>query len=341
MKSKKKIVVIKDNTMSTDQAERFFEFKKYGACIQIVEDYPGIDRDTFLNNYLKMEAQGPDSLPLSKNIMEAAKDANALVSLISPIHSEVVNTAKELECIFIMRSGLENVDVSNASAHGIKVVNAAGRLAVPVSEFTIGLIISEFRNIARSHANVMQGGFNQNFCNASYSSIIKGKKIGIVGCGAIGKRVAGILSAMEANILVYDPYIDDKDIKAWGHVPVSLETLFSESDIITIHYRLTTETKDLIKKKHIDLMKPTAILVNTSRAGLVNENALIEALEQHKIGGAALDVFHTEPLPEDYPLLKLDNVTLTAHIAGTSSDIFSITFDVIKGKIINYLNGSI
>ena len=152
--------------------------------------------------------------------------------------------------------------------------------------------------------------FDNDFANAKYSVNLKGKNIGIVGCGAVGRRVANVMKAFEANVLVYDPYMEKDVIREMGYTPVELDELCSASDVISVHYRLTPETEGLIGPQQFALMKPSCYLINTARAGLVDEKSLMDALTEHKIAGAGLDVFHQEPLKEDNPLLSLIDIRI-------------------------------
>ena len=295
-----------------------------------------IIKDGFSKMFLQMEQGGPDSLPINEDMVRKAKDADIVISHISAVSSRVLETAEHLEAVCILRSGVENVNLEKAFAHGVKIVNAPGRLAVPVSEYTVGMIISEMKNISRSFADIRNGGFTRVFLNSDYSVNIAGKTIGIIGCGAIGQKVAKVLSVMGADIIVYDGYMPDEAIRNLGYTPVGLNELFEKADVIALHYRLTDESEGMIGKEQFDRMKPTAFFVNTARAGLVDEQALIDALTERRIGGAALDVYQTEPLPEDHPFRKLDNVTVTSHLAGTCSDVFDITFDIMKQALTKY-----
>ena len=337
---KKKVVLIRDLSMrgpknNLDYFKNILE-NEYGVETMYVEDRPDMPPEDFSKMFLQMETQGPDSLPVNKEMVEAMRDADFVISHISAISSEAVNNAKKLSAVCILRSGVENVNVKNATEHGIKVVNAPGRLAIPVSEFTVGLIISEMKNIARAHAKMMQGDFSKGFYNQNFTYSISGNKVGIIGYGTIGKRVAAIMKTMEAKVLVFDPYVDRKIIEDNGFEYVSLNDLCREADVITVHYRLTPETENLIGKEQFDLMKPHAFFFNTARAGLVEEEALIDALVNHKIGGAGIDVFHQEPLPPDHPFFKLDNITMTSHLAGTSSDSFVVTCGIMEAAIRHY-----
>lgn len=335
----KKIVVMEDFTVRGTKMMHKYDVltQKYGAEIRYIHVQKNIkDGDAFADMFLKMEKNGPDVVDEEEELLEAIQDADILISHISAISTKAVNSAENLEAVCIMRSGVENINVSNATEKGIKVINAPGRLAVPVSEFTIGLMIAEMKNIARSHQRMQNGDFDNQFVNADYSVNLKGKNVGLVGCGAVGARVAKVLKAFEANVLVYDPYMADEKIRELGYRPMELNDLCKEADVISIHYRLTPETEGLIGAEQFALMKPTCFLINTARAGLVDEKSLMDALENHKIGGAGLDVFHQEPLPESHPLLKMENVTVTNHLAGHCSNIFEMTMDIMLATLEHY-----
>lgn len=327
----KKIVLIKDWTIQGDELFESFRFLEtdYGCNLEVVNVQEGYDEDKFQEMFLKMEKGGPDAIKDEPQLVASMKNANIVISHISAVPTTGVNHAENLEAVCILRSGVENINIQNASQKGVKVINTPGRLAVPVSEFTIGLIIAEIKNIARGDARVKNGDFQRNFPNKGYCFNLKGKNIGLVGCGAVGSRVAKILDAFEANVLIYDPYLGEDRISSMGYSAVSLNELCERADIISIHYRLTPETVGLIGKQQFALMKPNCFLINTARAGLVDEEALMDALKNRKIGGAGLDVFHEEPLPKGHPLLSLDNVTLTPHLAGSCSDIFQVTVDIM------------
>ncbi|MBC5689518.1 2-hydroxyacid dehydrogenase [Mediterraneibacter sp. NSJ-55] len=334
----KKVVVMEDFT-TPDGRMHVYDIlaEKYGAEVKYVKVQKYIkDGDDFSKMFLNMEKNGPDVIPEEEELLEEIKDANIVISHISAISTKAVNSAKNLEAVCIMRSGVENVNVENAAKRGIKVVNAPGRLAVPVSEFTVGLMIAEMKNIARSHQRMQAGNFKDGFSNSEYSVNLKGKKIGLVGCGMVGSRVAKIMKAFEAEVLIYDPYMSDDAIRKMGYEPKELNELCKEADVISIHFRLTPETKGLIGKEQFALMKPGSYLINTARAGLVDEEAMMDALINKKIAGAGLDVFHQEPLEADNPLLKMDNVTITGHLAGHCADIFQMTTDIMMHALDHY-----
>lgn len=332
----KKIVVMDDFTVRGTDNMHVFDVlaDKYDAEVKYVKVQKYINNsDEFAKMFLNMEKNGPDVIEEEEELLAEIKDADIVISHISAVSTKAVNSAEHLEAVCIMRSGVENVNVANATEKGIKVVNTPGRLAVPVSEFTVGLIISEMKNIAKSHQRMQNGCFDNNFSNAEYSVNLKSKNIGLIGCGAVGSRVAKIMKAFEANVLIYDPYMSPDKITEMGYTPVGLNELCEKADVVSIHFRLTPETKGMIGKEQFALMKPSCFLINTARAGLIDEDSLMDALVNHKIAGAGLDVFHQEPLLLDNPLLKLDNVTITNHLAGHCTDIFEMTADIMLRAI--------
>lgn len=335
----KKIVVMEDFTVRGTDNMKAFDIlaDKYGAQVKHIQVEKDItDEKAFASMFLNMEKNGPDVLPEEEELLQEIQDAHIVISHISPISTKAIQSARNLEAVCIMRSGIENVNADSCRERGIKIINAPGRLAVPVSEFTVGLIIAEMKNIARSHQRMQAHNFDNHFPNAQYSVNLKGKNVGLVGCGMVGSRVARIMKAFEANVLIYDPYLPAEKIAADGYRPVSLEELCAQSDVISIHFRLTPETKGMIGPAQFALMKPNCVLINTARAGLVDEAAMMDALKNHKIAGAGLDVFHEEPLTDSNPLLSMDNVTITNHMAGHCADIFQMTLDIMLGALTHY-----
>lgn len=335
----KKIVVIRDRTATKEQFDRFlFLEKEYGAQVVFVDDRLELTNEEFTQMFLTMEREGPDAVARNERLCEEMRDAELVISLISPIPTEAVNAAEKLEAVCILRSGVENIGLPNARARGLRVINAPGRLAVPVSEYTIGLMLAEMRNIARTHVNIHEKHrFDHDYPNQQYSNTLRGRKVGIVGCGLVGANVARLASAFGAQILVYDPYAKAEKLEALGYQVLGLHELCEQADVVTVHYRLTKETEKLIDRTCFEKMRPNCFFINTARAGLVDEDALIDALQNRKIAGAALDVFHQEPLPEGHPFLTLDNVTLSAHLAGTCADIFGLTFSIMEAELRSYM----
>lgn len=336
--AKNKICLIQDIVMPEDKVKLFdFIEKEYDA--ELVKYYYKKDcsLEDSVADFQQMEREGPDSFDEDPELTEVIKDCDFVIDYMSPINSKSYANAKNLKAICVMRSGVENINIKKASAQGIKVMNCPSRLAVPVSEYTIGMIIAEVRSLARGHENLMKGNWQMYYSNQNDTFVLQGRTVGIVGFGGIGRRVAKVLAAMEANIVVYDPYCKKEEVENLGYKHVTLNELCEVSDVVSMHYRLTPETKGMFSKEQFEKMSKHAYLINTARADLIDQEALLDALQNKKIAGAALDVHYEEPLGTDNPFLKLDNVTLTPHLAGTSSDEFDVTFRVAEKAIRQYL----
>jgi D-3-phosphoglycerate dehydrogenase / 2-oxoglutarate reductase len=276
--------------------------------------------DRLQNRRLDIEKRGPDAEPVLPEILEAEKSTEVLLVLFAPVSASAMDALPCLRLIGAARAGLENVDVEAATSRGIAVLHLMGRNAHAVSDFVVGMMLSEARNIARAHASIKAGAWRKEFPNSGSIPELVRKTVGIIGFGYIGRLAAKKMSGFETRLLVYDPFVPDDVVRSHGATPASKDELLRQADFVTIHARLTESNKGFIGRQELDLMKPTSILINTARAGLIDEDALFDALSQRRIAGAALDVFWTEPLPEGSRWLGLDNVTLTTHIAGTTSD---------------------
>ena len=267
----------------------------------------------------KVEKVGPDNMPIPDAFYEL-KDVDIVVCHFSSFGNKVFDLMPNLKILATLRAGTENIDDKAASQRGIVCIHCPGRNAEAVSDQAVSLFLSEVYNVARGHADMMNGIWNNVYPTSSFTPILAGKKAGIFGFGNIGKLTAKKLRGFDIEISVYDPYLSDETAKESGVKKVDKETLFKENDFIFVHARLDESTHHAIGKKEFDLMKPHSWFINNARAGLVDTEALLEALKNHKIAGAGIDVFDTEPLPKDSPFLKLDNVTLTPHNGGGSSN---------------------
>jgi D-3-phosphoglycerate dehydrogenase len=288
---------------------------------------------------LEVEKQGPEIEDADPLVLSHGKDCTVLAGLFVPVSSKVIDAMPSLRIVGVSRAGLENVNVPAATGRGVLVFNVQGRNAHAVSDFAVGMMLAECRNIARAHYAIKNGQWRKTFANSDTVPELGGRTVGLVGFGFIGSLVAKKLSGFEVKVVVYDPYAAPDRVRAAGAVPVGIEELFKTSDFISIHARLTDENKKMIGRDLLSLMKPTAYFINTGRAGLVDQDALVWALENKKIQGAALDVFTTEPLPADSPYLGLDNVTLTTHLAGTTSDALTNSPYLLLEDIARFLRG--
>lgn len=269
---------------------------------------------------LLVEQGGSEVYEPPMEIMECVKDADIIITQFCTITKKLIDACPSLKAIGVLRAGVENVNLEYASEKGILVFNTQGRNANAVADFTVGMLLSECRNIAKAHMQLKEGNWVRDYSNQDYVPDLCGKTAGIVGYGNIGRKVAKRLLAFDMKVIAYDPFVKEfqSDVEM-----VSLERLMAESDFVTIHSRLSKETERMISREMISLMKPTAYLINTARSGLVDEDALYEALTKKEIAGAALDVFDVEPPGKDYKLVIPENVTITPHLAGGTKDAFT------------------
>nr|WP_315296062.1 NAD(P)-dependent oxidoreductase [Mammaliicoccus lentus] len=280
-----------------------------------IREWKHKDLEALQLDNINLEQNGPDAVELPEELIEDAEQFDILITQFAPINSETMEKFNNLKVLGVLRAGIENVDKLFAEKQGIKVLNTPGRSITSVSEYTVGMILTEIRNISRAYLELSQGNWKKEFTNGVLAPEIKESKIGIIGYGDIGKKVAELLRPFGAEIIFFDEYFtgetQDRKIN-------DLDTLVSEADIITMHYRLTDKTKNMLNEKHFNLMKENAIVINTARSGLINEDDLADALKNNKIAGAAVDVYDVEPLPRNHPYLQLDNITITPHIAGST-----------------------
>lgn len=254
-------------------------------------------------------------------IAELSKGSDVIVTHLAPISRAVLEASENLQIIGCCRGGPVNINVAAANQRKIAVINAPGRNSQTVVEFTLGLILTECRGISRAHCALADGVWRGDLYRYDRAGReLNGQTIGLIGFGIIARMLVPYLRSFQMRVLVYDPYVAPEQIAAFGVDHSDLDTLLKSSDIISMHARATPETRGMIGVKEFRRMKPGAYFINTARGSLVDESALYAALKEGRLAGAALDTFSTEPPPEDWPLLKLDNVTLTPHIAGSSRE---------------------
>jgi len=244
-------------------------------------------------------------------------DVEFLVLLPSVISASVLREAKSLRLIQLLSAGYDKIDLTLTSELGIPVATNGGANAWAVAEHCIGLLLSLYKRLIPGDRSVREGRWRQAITGLNTFEVAE-KTVGLIGAGNIGQKVARRFKSFETRILYYDaaPAIGIEN--ELGARRVSLDELLRESDIVTIHIPLLRGTRSLIGERELSLMKPTSVLLNTSRGEIVDEKALIAALIENRIAGAGLDVFEKEPISMDNPLLKLENVLLSPHIAGSS-----------------------
>ncbi|KGK90308.1 2-hydroxyacid dehydrogenase [Clostridium sp. HMP27] len=269
-------------------------------------------------------------------LKERAKDAEVLVIANMPLKAEVINSNDKLKMISVAFTGVDHVDLNACKEKNITVCNAAGYSTTSVAELTFGLIISLLRNIVPLDKITREGGTKQGFAQND----LEGKTLGVIGTGAIGRRVIEIGKAFGCNILAYNRS-KKEEVEKLGVKYVSIEELMAESDIVSIHIPLNAETRGVINKDKIALMKKDSILINTARGPIVDNEALAEALRTEKIKGAGIDVFDIEPpLDTKYPLLSTTNSVVAPHIGFATKEAMVRRAHTTFDNITKWLQGN-
>jgi phosphoglycerate dehydrogenase-like enzyme len=252
----------------------------------------------------------------SAQYKEAMQSAEYLVGFVDKlVEPELYKTGPKLKLIQLLSAGYDKADLAAARKAGVPISNNGGANSVAVSEHAILLMLAVSRQLIRQHKTVTAGNWRGN--QAPRVHEVRGKTLGIIGLGTIGKKTARLAAAFGMNLTYYDIARLPEDAEdALGVRFRLLRELLRESDIVTLHTPLNKSTRHMIGADELALMKPSAILVNTARGPVIDEKALYKALTSGTIAGAGLDVFDQEPPPADNPLFTLDNVTLSAHLAG-------------------------
>lgn len=280
-------------------------------------------------------------------IKKAINGSEVVVSGYGPFTEDIMNASDELKVIGISRGGPVNVDQKSATEKGIYVLRAVGRNAESVADQTMGLLLSELRYIARHNKEIKSGEYFDNLNDMGRSGYLgsfnwmeaNGKTLGLIGYGQVGSRVAKRANAFDIRVIVFDPYIDHQILRNEGCEPVEFDELLAKSDFVSIHCGLSPETRHMLNAEAFKKMKKTAILINTARGSIIDEEALYDALKKGDIASAALDVFEDDPIQEDNPLISLDNVTITPHTAGRSPDTEMRGYRQIAQQVARYLRG--
>lgn len=332
----KKIVVVGDAYVSPSTMAEAAKKLPFLSAEIISLMWGNGDKDEFCKMQTEIEHRGPEAVDYPKELDEAIKEADILLVHFCPIPEKLLNKAERLKLAGVCRGGTENIAVDVLSERKIPLIHII-RNAEAVAEFTLGMMIAETRNISRAYQSICNGIWRTDFPNAEFSSTLVNMKVGVVGLGNIGSLLAKKLAVLGVTVLGYDEYISEDK---WKELPVekmdSLTEIFHESDIISLHLRLTKDNQGIVGKELIEQMKPTSYLVNIARAGLIDENALLDALRECKIAGAALDVFEQEPLPPEHPFCRLDNITLTPHIAGDTVDSIALSPYTLAAAVTEY-----
>ena len=290
-------------------------------------------------------------------LIEEIGDADVLFVGYEPVTRKVIENTN-LKVISSIRGGPRaNIDVDAATEKGIPVFYTFGREALPVADFTIGLILGLARKIVRADAELHRGVFTAPSADfGSDKDVIwdmdpvgpwqsrkgielEGKVLGLIGFGTVGRQVAQRARGFDMDVLVYDPYQSAEAVAAAGGRKVGLDELLVSSDIISFHAKMNDSNKGMIGREQFAQMKDGVYVINTARAGLMDEEALRDALRSGKLGGLALDVFHQEPVKSDDEYFSYPNVILTPHIAGAGRDVIYLQTVMLVNDLLLYLAG--
>src|SRR5215471_7545592 len=249
----------------------------------------------------------------------------------TPLTREILQQLPNLK--LIASTGPRNASIDTRAAADLGIaVTATGYDPTPTIEFTWSLILASMRGIDREAASLKAGGWQ-----TGIGSNLRGKSLGVVGLGNIGKEVARIGLGFGMKVIAWSQNLTEERASAAGAILVDKQTMFREADVVTVHLVLSGRTRGLIGRPEFALMKPTARFVNTSRGPIVDEVALIDALQTRQIAGAAVDVFDVEPLPTDHPFRKLDNVLATPHIGYVTEDLYRTFYGDAAASITKWL----
>jgi phosphoglycerate dehydrogenase-like enzyme len=280
--------------------------------IVIPDDYPVVMANAA--SYRHVTATHYASLPGSEEtLIDRIRGFEVVVNVrsSSKFTERVFAACPDLKVLSIWGTGTDNVDLDAAQRHGVTVTNTPGVAAIAIAEHCLMLTLAAARRIVPLHQQVAGGAWPN-----GQAVQLHGKTLGIIGLGAIGRQFARLGQALGMRVIAWTMHPNP----ALGFDLVALDDLLQQSDVVSLHLRLSPETTGFLGAREFGLMKPTAIFINTARGPIVNEPALIDALQARQIAGAGLDVFEVEPLPPGHPITRLDNVVLTPHCAGATPE---------------------
>lgn len=311
--------------------------------VVIPDDYPAVMGPSVAYQSLtdRAEVSYHDNLPPSADVLlDRVRDARYVINIRSSIDftDEVLSSCPNLKVLSLWGTGTDHVDLAAAARLGIAVTNTPAVSAKAMAEHTLALMLAVARDIPRIDAKTKKGAWPRGFVTQ-----LNGKTLGIIGLGAIGLQTARIARGIGMNVVAWTMNPAGKPLEEIGIRLVELDELYRESDVVSVHLRQSADTLGFIGKAQFDLMKSTAILVNTARGPIVDETALVDALRAKTIRGAGLDVYDVEPLPENHPLAALPNVVMTPHSGGVTTEALEAglqlaidnVFWAIDGKVPN------
>lgn len=305
----------------------------------VITDYEFEDLEIEKNVLSQIDAEFiTDKYDTKESLIAAIKDADAIINQYTSLDEEVIKHLNRCKVISRYGVGVDTVDLKAATSKGIQVCNVPDYGVEEVSNHTLTLLLSWSRKIVPLNNYIKQGiwDFKLGRPIQRHST----QTLGVYGFGRIPRSLVKKARVFGFDILVHDPFVDDQEIEERGGNSVSLEELFEKSDFISLHVPLTDKTKHIVNYDLLKLMKESAIIINTARGPIIKEEDLIQALEENRLAGAALDVLEVEPIPNDHPFLNFENVILTPHSAWYSEESMIELRTKTAQNVVNILTGN-
>ena len=307
--------------------------------IIIPDDAPPVmgPSQAYQNLLSRAEVTYYDSLPrIREELFQRIADAELIINIRSSVAfpEDVLKSCPKLKLLSLWGTGTDHVDLPAAARLGVTVTNTPGVSAYAMAEHALTLMLAVARNVPQIDAATKSGEWPRGFVRQ-----LHGKTLGVVGLGAIGRQTARIARGIGMKVIAWTMHPSEQLAKELGVEMVELEDLYRSSDVVSLHLRLSPDTTGFLGAREFGLMKPTAIFINTARGAIVDEKALLEALEQKRIAGAGLDVFQTEPLPENHALLRLPNVVVTPHSGGVTREALEAGLQLSIDNVFAFIEG--
>ncbi|MCU1285194.1 MAG: D-3-phosphoglycerate dehydrogenase [Acidobacteriales bacterium] len=275
---------------------------------------------------------------LNGDLAAQLADADALVVRSAvDVNSKLLESANQLRVIGRAGVGVDNIDVAAATKKGVVVMNTPGANAVAVAEHTFGLMLSLARHLTRADSTTRAGKWEK---KSLQGTELRGKTLGIIGFGRVGIEVAKRARAFDMRVMANDPFVSQEVAHDFGVTLANLEEVYASADYLSLHLGLTPQTEGMINQSAIGKMKKGVRIINCARGELINDAALVEALKSGQVGGAAIDVFTTEP-PKDSALFACENVVATPHIAGSTNEAQEAVGTQIAQQVIDFLKSGV
>ncbi|MEZ5391737.1 MAG: phosphoglycerate dehydrogenase [Bryobacterales bacterium] len=307
--------------------------------ISIPDDYPPVMGPSNAFKMLKFRADVDyhESLPDSaETLIERIGDAPYVINIRSSVQftEDVLKRMPNVKLLSLRGTGTDHVDLDAAARLGITVTNTPGVSAIAMAEHTLALMLAVARDIPRIDQKTKRGGWPRGFVTQ-----LHGKTLGVIGLGAIGQQVARIARGIGMKVIAWTRHANILLAQELDIELVQLDDLYRRADVVSLHIRSTPETLNFVGERELNLMKRTAFLINTARGAVVDESALVQALESERIAGAGLDVFSQEPLPEGHPIAALSNVVLTPHSGGVTKEALEAGLQLAVNNVFDFISG--